>query len=60
MQTKTVQNNNNPVWNETLKTNYRYLHVLELSVWDTDILKGHDLIGRCQVCVFVCVCAVCV
>jgi hypothetical protein len=56
MQTKTVQNNNNAVWNETLKLNYRSLQtdVLELSVWDSDILKAHDIIGRCQVCMSVC------
>jgi len=56
MQTKTVQNNNNAVWNETLKLNYRSLQtdVLELSVWDSDMLKAHDLIGRCQVCMCVC------
>ena len=51
MQTKTVQDNNNAVWNETLTLNYRSLQsdVLELSVWDADLIKHDDFIGRCEV-----------
>ena len=50
MRTTTKQDCNNPLWNETLTLNYRSLKsdIIDLQVWDADVVTKDDLIGTCQ------------